>query len=193
MAIYLGPNSGTNISTSTVGWVKILQVTGGSTISNITHDDLPSSTYRAINIIGAVNPSSDQTHLNFYFRNNGSDLVQNKYAYAQSVSYPNDSIYGESHQNEGRMSITQNGGNQSGEGQRFNLTYFPYVSGEAGNVQLFNWAFWHAIRIDGNRNFRGMSGTGWYDVNSQEVTGFRMQPTSGQFNDYTYSIYGLVK
>ena len=40
MAIYLGPNSGTNISTSTAAWVKILKVTGGSTISNITYDDL---------------------------------------------------------------------------------------------------------------------------------------------------------
>ena len=67
MAIYLGPNSGTNISTSTVGWVKILQVTGGSTISSIAHDDLPSSTYRAINIIGGWMPGDDGVHLNFYF------------------------------------------------------------------------------------------------------------------------------
>ena len=193
MAIYLGPNSGTNISTSTVGWVKITQVTGGSTISSITLDDLPSSTYRAINIIGGVMPGDDSVHLNFYFRYNGSDLVANKYSYGQSVNYPDDNIYAESHQDQGRMAITQNGGNQSGEGQRFNITYFPYVSGEAGNTDMFNWAFWSAIRIDGNRNFRSIAGTGWYDVSSQECNGFRMQPTSGQFNDYTYSVYGLLK
>ena len=193
MAIYLGPNSGTNVSTSTVGWVKIFQVTGGSTINNITHDDLPSSTYRAINIIGGVMPGDDGVHLNFYFRHNGSDLVENKYSTGQRIAYPDDNIYAESHQNQGRMEIAQNAGNVSGEGHRFNITYFPYVSNEAGNTDMFNWAFWDAIRIDQNGNFRSIGGTGWYDVGDQDCSGFRMQTTSGQINDYTYSIYGLLK
>ena len=193
MAIYLGPNSGTNISTSTVGWVKILQVTGGSTISSIAQDDLPSSTYRAINIIGAWLPVDDGVHLNFYFRDGGSDLVANKYSTGQRIAYPDDNIYAECHQNQGRMEIAQNCGNQSGEGHRFNITYFPYVSGEAGNTDMFNWAFWDAISIDQNGNFRSIGGTGWYDVGDQDCTGFKMQTTSGQIADYTYSIYGLLK
>ena len=50
MALFIGPNSGTNISTSTAAWVKILKVTGGSTISNITYDDLPTDTYRCLRL-----------------------------------------------------------------------------------------------------------------------------------------------
>ena len=189
MGIFLGPNSGTPESSHQVAWVRIATVTGGSTINNITYDGLDTSVYRAWMLIGATLNGNDAAYLNFYWRTNGSDEVNDYYSYGINVTHPNDNQYASTRQNEGRMQISQNAGNSTREGHRFHIMMFPYVSGHAASIG--NFCTWNAIRMDQSDNFRGMTGSGYYDRGATP-DGFRLQPGSGQFNDYNYSLYGLL-
>ncbi len=192
MSLFLGPNSGTNISTHTAAWVKIAKNTGGSTISNIVFDDLPTNTYRCLRFIGGLVPSVDSAHLHFYFRTDGSDEVDNKYSYGARVNYESANSYTFAEQDEGRMKIAENGGNQLGEGHRFDILIQMANSADtAASANLGNICMWAAQRIDQSRNWRGMHGTGWYDK-SANPNGFKMQASSGQFTDYNFALYGLL-
>ena len=68
-----------------------------------------------------------------------------------------------------------------------------YELAKIKDINIFNICFWDAIRIDQSGNFRAIGGCGWYDVGSSDTNGFRMQPTSGDFASYSYSVYGLLK
>jgi len=192
MGVFIGPNSGTPESTHESAWVRITTVTSGSTINDITIEGLDTSVYRAWMLIGGVMPGTDNAYINFYWRVGGSDMVANKYAYSNNVTYPTDTAYQVSAQDQGRMQIAQNGGNDSSnrEGHRFQIFMFPYVSGHA--VQLGNFCYWNSIRIDDDGDFRGIVGQGLYDVDNIYPDGFKLMPSSGQFNDYNYSLYGLL-
>ena len=192
MALFIGPNSGTNISTSTAAWVKILKVTGGSTISNITYDDLPTDTYRCLRFIGGVIPQTDQAHLNFYFRTNGSDEVNNTYSYGLRMNYESNNSYTTAEQNEGRMKLVENAGTVAGEGHRVDLLIqMSNGNDTAQAVDLGNFCMWHCQRIDQSGNWRGGQGTGWYD-DSCHPNGFKIQMSTGQITDYNYALYGLL-
>tara|TARA_R100000234_G_C4968467_1_gene165038 strand:+ start:177 stop:758 length:582 start_codon:yes stop_codon:yes gene_type:complete len=192
MGVFIGPNSGTPESTHESAWVRITTVTSGSTINDITIEGLDTSVYRAWMLIGGVMPGTDNAYINFYWRVGGSDMVANKYAYSNNVTYPTDTAYQVSAQDQGRMQIAQNGGNDSSnrEGHRFQIFMFPYVSGHA--VQLGNFCYWNSIRIDDDGDFRGIVGQGLYDVDNIYPDGFKLMPSTGQFNDYNYSLYGLL-
>ena len=172
-------------------YVKLQTVGSGSTIANITVDNLDTSTYRAFQLIGGILPVDDQVHLNFYWRVSGSDQVADKYDYGQIYSYPSDATYSNSANDQGRMEIMENAGNQIREGHRFNIWMFPYRNGDAN--QLGNFCTWDGMRVDGGTNFRRVSGAGLYDVNNIYPDGFKLQTTSGQISDYNYSLYGIKR
>jgi len=192
MGVFIGPNSGTPESTHESAWVRMYTVTSGSTINDITYDGLDTSVYRAWMLIGGVMPGTDNAYINFYWRVGSSDAVANKYAYSNNVTYPTDTAYQVSAQDQGRMQIAQNGGNDSGnrEGHRFQIFMFPYASGYA--AQLGNFCYWNSIRVDDDGDFRGIVGQGLYDVDNIYPDGFKLMPSTGQFNDYNYSVYGLL-
>ena len=173
------------------GYVKLQTVAGGSTINNLTVDNLDTSVYRAFHLIGGIIPGDDNVNLNFYWRVGGSDCVADKYDYGQIYSYPTDNTYSNSHNDEGRMEIMENGGNSTREGHRFNIWMFPYRSGDA--AQIGNFCTWDGMRIDATTNFRRVSGAGLYDVSDIYPDGFKLQTTSGQMNDYNYSLYGIKR
>ena len=172
-------------------YVKIQTVSSASTVDNITVDNLDTSVYRAFQIIGGIIPGGDNVNLNFYWRVSGSDCVADKYDYGQIYSYPTDSTYSNSHNDEGRMEIMENGGNSTREGHRFNIWMFPYRSGDP--AQLGNFCTWDGIRIDNSTNFRRVSGAGLYDVDNIYPDGFKLQMSSGQINDSNYSLYGVKR
>jgi len=192
MAIYLGPNSGTNISTSTAAWVKILKVTGGSTINDIAIDDLPTNTYRCLRFIGGLIPTTDNAHCNFYFRHNGGDEVSNTYSYGLRMNYESNNSYTNAEQNEGRMKLIENAGREQGEGHRLDLLIqMSNGSDTAQAADLGNFCMWHCQRIDAGGNWRGGTGTGWYDSGAHP-NGFKIAMSSGQISDYNYAVYGLL-
>ena len=172
-------------------YVKIQTVSSASTVDNITVDNLDTSVYRAFQIIGGIIPGGDNVNLNFYWRVSGSDCVADKYDYGQIYSYPTDSTYSNSHNDEGRMEIMENGGNSTREGHRFNIWMFPYRSGDP--AQLGNFCTWDGMRIDNSTNFRRVSGAGTYDVDNIYPDGFKLQMSSGQINDSNYSLYGVKR
>ena len=190
MGVFIGPNSGTPESTHESAWVRMYTVTSGSAIDNITYDGLDTSVYRAWMLIGAVLPGNDQAYLNFYWRVGGSDCVADSYSYGIMVSYPTDNHYSSSAQNQGRMRIAENAGNSTREGHKFQITMFPFRDGYTAD--LANFCTWSAIRMDQSDNFRGMQGTGYYDVANIYPDGFKLQPGSGNFASYNYSLYGLL-
>lgn len=192
MGVFIGPNSGTPESTHESAWVRISTVTGGSTINNLTFDGLDTTVYRAWMLIGGFFPGVDDAYLNFYWRRTNSDMVDNKYAYSNNVVYPTNSNYQSSAQNQGRMQILENAGNDTSnrEGHRFQITMFPYRTTHA--VNLGNFCYWSGIRIDNDGDFRGYTGQGSYDVGGISSDGFKLQMSSGQINDYNYSLYGLL-
>ena len=170
-------------------YVKLQTVGSGSTISNITVDSLDTSVYRAFQLIGGIVPGDDNVALNFYWRVDGSDCVADKYDYGQLYSYPDDNTYTNSHNDQGRMEIMENGGNSTREGHRFNIWMFPYRSGDA--AQIGNFCTWDGMRVDASTNFRRVGGAGLYDVDNIYPNGFKLQTASGQMNDYNYSLYGI--
>ena len=192
MGVYIGPNSGTPESTHESAWVRISTVPSGSTVNNITFDGLDTTVYRAWMIIGSLLGGTDNAYLNFYWRRSNSDEVANKYAYSNNIVYPTNSNYQSSSQNQGRMQIAENAGNDHSnrEGHRFQITMFPYRSGDS--VAQGNFCYWSAIRIDDDGDFRGYTGQGSYDVGGIHPDGFKLQMSSGQINDYNYSVYGLL-
>ncbi len=179
------------IPTDNNDYVKIQTVSSASTVNNITVDNLDTSVYRAFQIIGGIIPGGDNVNLNFYWRVGGSDCVANKYDYGQIYSYPTDNTYSNSHNDEGRMEIMENGGNSTREGHRFNIWMFPYRSGDP--AQLGNFCTWDGMRIDNSTNFRRVSGAGLYDVDNIYPDGFKLQMSSGQINDLNYSLYGVKR
>lgn len=192
MSVFIGPNSGTPESTHHSAWVKISTTTGSSAISTLTFDGLDTSVYRAWMLIGGFFPAVDDAYLNFYWRRSGSDEVDNKYAYANNITYPTNQNYQSSAQNQGRMQILENAGNDTSnrEGHRFQITMFPYRTGDA--VNLGNFCYWSAIRIDNDGDFRGYTGQGSYDKGGVSSDGFRLQMSSGNISHYNYSLYGLL-
>ena len=192
MALFIGPNSGTYKDTATAGWVKILKNDGGSTVSDITYDGLDTDNYRCLRFIGGVIPSTDNAHLNFYFRSGGSDEVSNTYSYGLRMNYESNNSYTTAEQNEGRMKLVENAGLQSGEGHRLDLLiHMNNVNDAAQAADLGNFCMWHCQRIDASGNWRGGQGTGWYD-SGVHANGFKMQMHTGQITDYNYILYGLL-
>ena len=172
-------------------YVKLQTVAGGSTINNLTVDNLDTSVYRAFQLIGGVMPGDDAVNLNFYWRVSGSDCVANKYDYGQTYTYPDNNSYVISKNDQGRMEIMESGGNGSREGFRFNIFMFPYRNGDAN--QIGNFCTWQGIRIQDGPTPRFLSGQGLYDVDNIYPDGFKLQTTSGQMNDYNYSLYGIKR
>ncbi len=190
--LYIGPSSGTYLNTATAGWVKILKVTGGSSVSDITYDGLLTANYRCLNLVGATIPSNDNAHLNFYFRRNGGDEVANNYSYGMRMWYESNNGYQTAEQNEGRLKIAENAGNANGEGHRFNILIQMNNSADTdAGYDLGNFIFSHITRIDASGNWRGGVGTGWYD-HGIYPDGFKLQMSSGSIDHYNYALYGLL-
>ena len=170
-------------------YVKLQTVTGGSTINDITVDSLNTTTYRAFQLIGGIIPGVDGAHLKFYWRVDGTDQTASSYDFGLMYSFPTDDHYSFSENGQSNLTILENAGNAAREGHRFNILMFPYVSGHAS--QTGNFLTWQGMRVDQNHNFRSVAGTGLYDEDNIYPNGFKLVTSSGQMNDYNYSLYGI--
>ena len=165
--------------------VKIAEGQQTTAISSISSDSL-TTTYTAFNLIGTMKPATDGTHLYFRWRASTADLTVSTYDYGQMYTYPNDSYYSESDDDKDRMELIQNAGNSTREGWRLNLWMYPL--GSSGT--LGNWCTWAGARLDENNKIRTVEGSGIYDADTQ-CTGFSIYPSSGDFAEIDYTLYGV--
>ena len=103
----------------------IHNTSSNSTVSNITHDSLDTDKYKGFHVMGHFIPITDNVALNFYFRDGGSDCVADEYSIGQLWTYADDDHLSNAHNDQGRMQIAGDAGNQAREGWRINLFIFP--------------------------------------------------------------------
>ena len=165
--------------------VKLHTVANTSAQATISHDSFNSSLYSAYHFIGAMKPATDGAHLYFRWRSSSADLTVSTYDYGQMYTYPNDQYYSESDDDKAQMEIMQNAGNSTREGWRLNLWMYPLTTGTLGN-----YCTWSGCRLDENNKIRTIEGSGIYDADTQPG-GFSLYPSTGDFAEIRYSVYGL--
>ena len=166
-------------------YVKLATVANTSAQASISHDVFDSNLYSAYHFIGAMKPATDGTHLYFRWRASSADLTVSTYDYGQMYTYPNDQYYSESDDDQNRMELIQNAGNSTREGWRLNMWMYPLTTGTLGN-----YCTWSGCRLDENNKIRTVQGSGIYDATTQP-TGFSIYPSTGDFAEIRYSLYGL--
>ena len=166
-------------------YVKLETVANTSAQASISRDLFDSNLYSAYHFIGAMKPASDGAHLYFRWRESSSDLTVSTYDYGQMYTYPNDLYYSESDDDQNRMELIQNAGNSTREGWRLNLWMYPLTTGTLGN-----YCTWSGCRLDENNKIRTIEGSGIYDADTQPG-GFSLYPSTGDFAEIRYSVYGL--
>ena len=165
--------------------VKIQEGQQTTDIATISSDSL-TTTYTAFNLICTMKPTYDGAHLYFRWRASSADLDVATYDYGQMYTYPNDQYYSESDDDQNRMELIQNAGSGTREGWRLNLWMYPL--GSSGT--LGNWCTWAGARLDENNKIRTVQGSGIYDADTQ-CTGFSIYPSSGNFSESDYTLYGV--
>ena len=170
-------------------WIKLSQVTIGTTVNDITFDSLDTTTYRAFKFIGGMQPETDNVELRIRFRVGGSDLTGTNYNWGFMVAYPDDSHLAKAETAKNSIRLFDNGGNQAREGWGFEMLLFPHVDGHSS--QIGNYITWSGYRIDGSTDFRTSTGSANYELDDQYVNGFKLYPSSGRFDYHNYTLYGI--
>jgi len=170
-------------------WVKLSQVTNGTTVDDITFDSLDTTTYRAFKFIGGMQPETDNVELRFRMRVGGSDLSNTAYNWGFMVAYPDNDHLAKSEEGLNAIRLFDNGGNQAREGWGLELLFFPHLDGHAS--QIGNFITWSGYRLDGSKDFRTSTGSAHYDVDDQYVNGIKFFPSSGRFDYHNYTLYGI--
>ena len=185
--------SGFGTQSQPSGWQKIAQSYSNSTVSNIAIDNLHTAgqtvNYRGFKLIGSFVPVTDNAYLYAYWRYNGSTYSTDDYYWGKQGSYPTDNEYLQSAAGSSHMRIINNGGNQTHEGHRVNLEFYPLNS--LNSNYLGNFMTWTTIRLDASTSFRTETGAGYYNNNTQ-MNGILLQMNTGQISIHNYTLYGLT-
>tara|TARA_R100000742_G_C4257504_1_gene75362 strand:+ start:142 stop:831 length:690 start_codon:yes stop_codon:yes gene_type:complete len=173
---------------SEAGYVKLQAASSNSAVSDITHDNIDFSVYKALHLICNVIPTTDDTPFNFYWRSGGSDCVADDYFTGYHRAIPSDTEQTEAESSQGRLQLCGNTGNADTQGFYFNMFMFPHASGDVNNMG--NVITWQGMHRDGSGNYRAIVGTGRY-MSSVSPGGFKIKAHSGNIDHYNYTLYGI--
>tara|TARA_X000001388_G_C2182553_1_gene104175 strand:+ start:29 stop:604 length:576 start_codon:yes stop_codon:yes gene_type:complete len=185
--------SGFGTQTQPSGWQKIAESYSTTNVDNIDINNLFTAgqtvNYRGFRLVGSFVPVTDSGYLYAYWRYNGGNYSTNNYHWGKQGTYPNDNEYTQAASSQNHMRIINNGGNQTHEGQRVNLEFYPQNSSMSN--YLGNFMTWTTIRLDAGNNFRTETGAGYFNDNTQ-MNGIRLQYNSGQISIHAYTLWGLT-
>ena len=116
----------------------------------------------------------------------GSDYNHGHFGTTSTNSY-----YSNVGENADHFRIINNAGNESNQGHHFYATITPRKSNDLSNLKAGNVITWFAIRTDSSHNFRPIYGCAWYNGTSYEPNKIRLYMESGDFQAYSYRLYGI--
>lgn len=178
----------TGISTAaTSDFVKLQSADSTTDVSNLTFDSLDVTTYKSFRIIGSVLPTTDDAVIYFRFRASGSDLTSNYNSVIIGVNGASN-VFDLAH-DESQVLISDNSGNATYEGMRFDITVTPRVSGDASHN---NFGFWQTAYYSSSSSYRGASGQLVYKSNDT-ADGFKLYVNTGNMGEYSYCLYGVKR
>ena len=187
--------SGANItgisSAATSDFVKLTSVTDTSEVSDFTFDSLDTTTYQAFKLVLSMSPSDESsTSIRFRWRSSGSALTADEYNWANLGVSGAGTYYDNAGEDTSGL-FTYSGWQQTGEGYRMiDATIIPKTSGDF--QQSRNSYYVIAQRYDSSASHRGETNYGTYNVNVNP-DGFMIYPTTGNFKNYSYVLYGLKR
>lgn len=176
--------------TDTNDFVKLANVVSTTNVDSIVHTNLDTATYKAFRLVFAALPATDNTHLNFRFMS-GSNLASGgNYSWGIMGVSGSSSHYEEHATGNSIARIHSNAGNADYEGWRFVMDIAMQTTNDWTGATSF--ACWNGNRNDGSNNFRWESGSLYYE-NDADTDGFNLAPANGQFNKYSYTLYGVKR
>ena len=187
--------SGANItgisSAATSDFVKLTSVTDTSEVSDFTFDSLDTTTYQAFKLVLSVTPTDESsTRIQFRWRSSGSALTADEYNWA-NLGVSGAGTYFDNAGEDTSGLFSYSAGQQTGEGYRMiDATIIPKTSGDF--QQSRNSYYVIAQRYDSAASHRGETNYGTYNVNVNP-DGFMIYPTTGNFKNYSYVLYGLKR
>ena len=169
-------------------FVKLQSANSTTDVSDLTFDSLATSTYKAFRIIGSVLPATDDVVLYLRFRSSSSDLTATEYNWMMIGVDGGSNVFDFAGE-EDKVLISNNAGNATYEGMRFDIIFTPRVSGDGShnNFGSFTTTFYSA-----SSSHRGASG-GWTFKQNDTVDGFKLFTNSGNISEYSYCLYGLKR
>ena len=171
-------------------FVKLSNVADTTSVDSIVFQSLDTATYKAFRFVFAGLPVSDNTELNFRFMSGSSIASSSNYSWAITGVSGSSSHYEDHSTGNSIARIHNNGGNADTEGWRTIIDIVFQTTNDWTSAN--NYATWIGNRNDGSNNYRFESGSLYYE-NDADTDGFNLAPASGQFNKYSYTLYGVKR
>ena len=182
--------SGANLTGVSSDFVKLSNVASTTSVDSIVFQSLDTATYKAFRFVFAGLPASDNPELTFRFMSGSSIASSSAYSWALMGVNGGSAHYEDHATGEAIARIHNNAGNADYEGWRFVMDIVFQTTNDWTGATSF--ACWNGNRIDGSSNFRWESGSLYY-VHDTDTDGFNLAPTAGQFNKYSYALYGAKR
>ena len=167
---------------------KLENVNSETNVSELTFTNLDIATFKAFRLVFAGIPASDSNEVRFRFMSGSSAVTSSNYAWA-IIGVSGGSAHFEEHDTGADHARIHNAaGNASLEGWRFVLDVVMQTTNDFAGAN--NYACWSGNRNDSSNNFRLESGTLYYE-NDTDTDGFKLFTSSGDFDKYCYTLYGV--
>jgi len=178
-------------ATDTNDFVKLQTATATTEVSDFTFDSLDTTTYQTFKLIISMTPTDESSaRVRFRWRSSGSDLTASEYNWA-NLGIAGSGTYFDNAGEDNYGLFTYSAGQQTGEGYRMiEATIIPKTSGDF--QQSRNSYYVISQRYDVSASHRGETNYGTYNVNVNP-DGFRIYPSTGNFKNYSYVLYGLKR
>ncbi len=170
------------------GLTKLQEANSTSAVSDLQFQSLDVTTFRAFKFICSLKPVDDEVVLYFNWLAGSSSQTSTAYNYILDGANGAGNAFRLANQ-ENKVLICDNMGNQSLEGCRFELNLVPQVSGD---VTLGNFGYGHFTYFDKNSSHRAGLNAFTYAV-STNIDGFKVYHNSGNVAAYNYVLYGVKR
>jgi len=177
-------------ATDTNDFVKLTNVVSTTSVDSILHTNLDTTTYKAFRLVFAALPATDNVHLTFRFMNGSNVEGDSNYSWGIMGVSGGSSHYEDHGVGNANARIHNNSGNADYEGWRHVMDIVCQTTNDWTGATSF--ASWVGNRVDGSNNYRWESGSLYYE-NDADTDGFILAPSNGQFNKYSYTLYGVKR
>ncbi len=178
-------------------YVKLATASGDDNISSIIHESIDFSVYRALFFCGALIPETNNTTFKFNWRSGGSTSTEDDYAYVYTYTGPDsdgDPQKQHTHNTDNdKIIMSSQVGDDDNEGLMIEIFMYPISDTDSNSSGIGNFITWQGSFRNGSHYFSDLSGSGWYNKQNVSPDGFRIMPSSGNFDHYNYSLYGIKR
>ena len=170
------------------GLVKLQSANSTSAVSAIEFTSLDVTTYRAFKLICSLTPATDDVVLYFRWKSGSSYMTSSEYNYILDGANGAGSAFRLANE-EDKVLVCNNMGNQTLEGASFELNLVPNVSGDTayGNFGYSTFTYYTA-----SSSHRAGTGAFTYKL-ATNTDGFEIYHNTGNIAAYNYVLYGVKR